>query len=160
LNSPFLASSKYSFTISNTYPIFAHEVGWNHVEDGIEFPIVAYAESNQFTLGSFSSGVPGSPPIHQMRVRRVVPDILMGDVPLEFQIKDYPYLNSASIDSQVYQYYNNQGLVPTNDMVTSGTLTIKSNLLDGWFQTGTHSIFYIQGTVRPSVPSGDPLPPS
>ncbi len=155
LPNPFFASSTPSLTISNTYPIFEHEIGWDHVENDNHFPITSYIETNRFSLGMVKEELSSN----QMRVRRFIPDIKMGDAPLKMRVQNYPYLQSNPISGDILFYYPNQGLVPFNETVTYGTIQILSDELNSWFQTGSHSLYYLVGSKRPSVPSTDPLPP-
>jgi hypothetical protein len=150
---PIFASSKNSLTMTGSYPVFQHEIGWDHVEDGINFPITAFFETNRFSLMSFSGGAPNPQTNRTIRIRRVELDVLMGNTPIQLEILDYPYANSTPIVGKTYDYYNKDGKISTADLVRNGTLRVTANNLGCWFQTGIHQISFKPDTHRPAVTS-------
>jgi hypothetical protein len=145
LKTPLLASSQPSILDSSRFPIYAHETGWDIVEDNQTFPLTASFQTHMSAL--FDENNEAN---YMTRVRRIEFDMdLEGDVTVE--ILNYPYPKGQPILMGTYTYDNSMGMLPVDIQARYLSIKVTSNTLGGYFQTGKHMINFQYGNVRPSV---------
>lgn len=143
---PIFASTKESFTEALTYPLFLHEVGWNHVEDNIAFPITAFLETNRFSLRSMGNSENKD---KQMKITLLEPDVLMDQsANIEITINNYSFNNTLPIENFYQNYKFNQGGLGWNVNCQNASIVIQSNNLNSWFQTGKHRVWYVPTSIQ------------
>lgn len=141
---PLLADGGHNiYSQQNVYSIWAHEKGYNAVNNGVAYPIPAWIQTKLFSV------MEGNPQINvEMRLRKIERDISqVGN--MEVQVYTYPYPNSEPYITLQKTFTPSDSQI---DIDLSGrfiSFKYLSNDIDGFFQLGHTLIDYKLGAQRP-----------
>lgn len=144
LEYPLLADSNTNiYSGGNSYSVWAHEVGFDVINDGIAYPIESYFQSKLFD--SFQA----NPQMNlEMIVRKMEVDIIQkGD--MELQILSYPYPKSDPQVSSAVPFLESQAQADFSVQGRYMSFKFVSNALGGFYQMGRNQVNYQLGGGKP-----------
>ena len=144
LNYPLMADSNQNiYSGSQTYAVWAHEVGYNVVNDNFSYPIESYFQTKLFD--AFQQ----NPQINlEMIIRKMEIDIIQSG-PLNIEILNYDYPKSQPSVSSSKVFLESDTQLSLSDQGRYISFKFSSNCLNGFFQMGVNQINYQLGAVKP-----------